>query len=726
MKQIIQSYKTGEIKLEEVPVPLCKPGGVLVKNVYSLISVGTEKLMADFARKNILQKAIARPDLVRQVINKVKSDGLIETYKQAMGRLNAPVPLGYSCAGKVIEVGRGVYEFKIGERVACFGSGFASHAEYVFIPKNLCVKIPKNVNYEEAAFVGLGGIALHAVRIAKVSLGDNVVVIGLGLLGLLAVQILKACGCNVLGIDINPEKIRLALELGADRALISNQLSVVSIINEFGNGHGADAIIIFASTKSKEPIELAAEIAREKARIVVPGMIKLDLPRKAFYEKELELVISRGPGPGIYDLNYQLKGIDYPISYVRWTEKRNMGEFLNLISKNKIKIKSLITHRFPISDAEKVYKLILEGKGNFIGVLLQYPKEEIKTERKVILKTSSINKIDKPLNKINVGLIGAGLFAKGTLLPAIKGIKNINLRGIAATTGATAHYGGKKFGFEYCTSDYRDLLNDPHISAIFIVTRHNLHAKLVIEALKAGKHVFVEKPLCLNKNELKDIIQVYQSLITNNQSPVLMVGFNRRFSPFSIKAKEWLSNISEPLAINCRINVGFLPKDSWVHSEEGGGSIIGEVCHFIDLIQYFTNSLPVKVYAETLESNSYQSGDNVIITIKMEDGSVASVTYITNGDKSFPRERIEIFGGGGVCVIENFKKVTFIKDGKRKKMSRLAIDRGHKGEYQTFFNALLKGNESLPEFREYVYTTLATFDIEKSLRDGKPIEISQI
>jgi len=725
VKQLIQNYKTGELKLVDVPVPIVRPGGVLVRNVNSLVSVGTEKLMIDLAKKSLLGKAKARPDLVKQVINKVKTDGLREAYKASMSRLDNPVPLGYSCAGKVIEVGNEVNEFRVGDRVACFGSGYASHAEVVFVPKNLCVKIPENVDYENAAFVGLGGIALHSVRTAEAMLGNNVVIIGLGLLGLIAVQLVKASGGNVLGVDIDEEKVSLALKLGVDEGVVLGEENVVSKVEKFSKGYGADAVIILASTNSNQPIELAAEIARERAKIVVPGMVKLDLPRKVFYEKELQFVISRSTGPGIYDYIYEEKGVDYPISYVRWTEKRNMQEFLELVGKGIVRLSDLITHRFSVEQAEKAYQMII-GKSSerYIGVLLSYDEgkslsDTVNLKKDVLVETGKVAE----KTKINIGMIGAGLFAKTTLLPLFKKYPFVNLCGIATASGSSGRHAGDKFGFDYCTSKYENLLDDEKIDCIVISTRHNLHAKLVIDSLKKGKDVFVEKPLALTCNELKEIIKIWKK-----NKGRLMVGFNRRFSPFSVKVKEWFGEECGPMVINCRVNAGFVPKDSWVQDlVEGGGRIIGEVCHFIDLIQYFTGSLPVKVFAETISGDrgKYLNEDNLVINIKMKDGSVASITYVANGDKSFPRERIEIFSGGAVCVIDDFKSMTFIRNGKKRKMKKFGIDRGYYNEFEVFFSAV-KDDKPIPvDFEEYVFTTLATFGIMESIRTGVPVNVDQ-
>ena len=718
MKQVIQNYRTGKLDLMEVPVPAVRSGGILVKNVSSLVSAGTEKLMIDLAQKGLLGKARARPDLVKQVINKIKSDGLMETYRQAMGRLDTPVPLGYSCAGRVEQVGRNADDFQKGDGVACFGGGYASHAEVVYVPENLAVRVPDGVSYEEGAFVALGAIALHAVRCADVSLGENVAVIGLGLLGLLAVQLLNASGCNVFGIDLKEDRVELAQRLGAKEDMSSGE-NVSDQIHRLTDGNGADSVIIFASTESNQPIQRAAEIARERASIIVPGMVGLDIPRNIFYEKELNLVISRSTGPGVYDPAYEEKGQDYPISYVRWTERRNMRQFLELVADGKVRLHELITHRFSIERATEAYKMIMENTEPYIGVLLNYDTEH-DSSTKVIVEKS---KRAKTRNQVGVGLIGAGQYAKSTLIPALKKVDvPIRLLGVATASGSSGKHTAEQFGFGYCTTDYTRLLEDEDIDVVLISTRHNLHTSMTIEALRAGKHVFVEKPLATNVGELSELASVVK------ESPCqVMVGFNRRFSPFTRHTKELFGTADEPVVITCRVNAGYVPKDSWVHDpEQGGGRIIGEVCHFVDLIQYISDSLPERVYAECVSGNNeaMPDRDNIAITIKLRNGSVGSIIYAASGDRSYPREKVELFGKGSVIVIDNFRSMSFVKNGKtKKKRSRLGIDRGQNNEMNILFKAVRNGKSFPVGFEEYIYTTLATFGIVDSINEGRPIKV---
>jgi predicted dehydrogenase/threonine dehydrogenase-like Zn-dependent dehydrogenase len=710
MKQVIQNYKTGEIELVEVPAPICGKNELLIENKNSLISAGTEKLMINLAKKSLLGKAKERPDLVKKVIDKIRTDGLMEAYKQSMARLENPVPLGYSSAGLVKEIGSGVGDFSVGDRVACIGPEYASHAEIISVPKNLCVKIPEEVDFESASFVALGGIALHAVRVSKSEIGDNVAVLGLGLLGQIAVQILKASGCNVFGVDVDESKLELAKKFGADD--VSTPEKLFGKYNDFTSGNGFDSVIIFASTKSNQPIEQAAEIARDRGKIIAPGMVNFNLPRKLFYDKELKLIVSRSWGPGVADENYERKCIDYPISYVRWTANRNIKAFLDLLNKGKVNLNPLITHKYKIDNALSAYDMILNKKEKYIGVILDYPELENKLGRKILNDKRQFSK----KNKVNVGLIGVGLFVKGTMAPILKDIKNVNIKGIAASKGFTLEGISQKLRSEYKTTDYKEILNDKDIDAVIVAVPHNLHSKFIIESLNAKKDVFSEKPLCLNKDQLEEIIESYSQ--SNNR---LMVGFNRRFSPFSTFLKEKIDK-KEPKVINCRVNVGYLPKDIWVHDKEiGGGNIIGEVCHFVDLIQYFTDSLPFEVSAFSVSSKREDvfGEDNIIINLKMEDGSVGNIVYTTLGNKSFPRERIEIFSNNKVGVIDNFKSVTFFDGSKRIEKRGLSLDRGHKKEYESFIESVLGGKDSPVSFKDYVATTLATFKISESLRTGQ-------
>lgn len=726
MKQLVQNYKTGELRVEEVPPPALKSGGVLVRNVFSLISTGTEKAKIELARKNLLAKAKEKPEQVRQVLKTLKKEGIINTYRKVMTKLEAPSPLGYSSAGVVIEVGRGVDEFKVGERVACAGAGYAVHAEVVFVPKNLCVKIPDKVGFDYAAFTTLGAIAMQGVRQAQLTLGENIVVIGLGVVGQLAVQIVKAAGCKVMGIDIDPWKVELAKKLGIDGGVVRGRDDVVKEIRAFSGGRGIDAVIITAGTSSSDPVELAGKILRDRGRVVVVGAVKMDIPRKDYYEKELSLSFSRSYGPGRYDPIYEEEGIDYPIGYVRWTEKRNMEEFLTLVSERKVNLKPLITHRFKIEDALQAYEIITgKRKKKFLGVLLKY--EEDKEQRsKISLKAvdSSKAKPGLSLEKVNLGIIGAGSFAQNFLLPNFKKISSARFKGVATTTGINAKHVAKKFGFEYATTKTEDIINDPEVDAIIIATRHNLHSELTIKTLEKNKAVFVEKPLALCEEELREVIKVWEE-----SQGRLMVGFNRRFAPLVKKVKEFYHERRGPLAIIYRINAGYIPKNHWIQDpQEGGGRIIGEVCHFVDLLEYFVNARPTKIYAQSIldDREDITNSDTINISLKFEDGSIGSLSYLACGDGSFPKERIEIFGEDSVGIIDDFKNATFTRGGKTKKIKKINQDKGHREELEAFVEAVKSGEEMPIKFEEIVTTTLITFKILESLEKGVPIEISEL
>jgi len=722
MKQLLQNNRTGELQLAEVPQPQPGPHDLLIRTRASLVSVGTEKYLLEFAQKSLIGKALARPDLVRQVIAKAKTEGIQEAWRQSMARLDAPTPVGYSSSGVVISLGSQVRNFSLGDRVACSGSGAASHAEFAAVPANLCVSIPDGVDFESAAFSALGGIALEAVRMAKVTLGSRVCVLGLGLLGQLTVQLLRASGCRVVGMDPDGSKTAMASGSGAEATTTSyQQLRMMTPIES--GFRGFDAVIIVAATPSNEPLEQAAEICRERGRVVATGLVGLDIPRKPFYDKELELIISRAWGPGLYDSDYSSGGRDYPLPYARWTAQRNLSAFLQQLSNRSVRVHDLISHRFAYEQSLAAYDLILSGRDPYMGVILQYSSSSSPLkETRVAVSSPSANTAMR--GKIGVGVAGAGLFANGTLLPELRKFKNVQLRGVSSRKGLSAQRVATKFGFKYCTSDNQDLLSDPEVSLVLILTRHGSHAALIGEALRAGKHVFVEKPLSTTPQQLAKLTVDLQ--IMNGGRPMLMVGFNRRFAPSTTWLKQKFAEIQEPLAVQCTINAGVVPAGSWVYEpEQGGGRIIGEVCHFIDLVQYLTGSLPRSVYAQGLRAEHYQTSDNLSITLKMSNGGIASITYVSGGDKSHPRERIEVYGGGSVGIIDNFRRATYIHAGRTQTYRQwLGVDRGHRAELASLLTALESGSPAPVSFEEYLYTTLATFAVEESLRQAAPVEVT--
>ncbi len=711
MKQVIQNFRSGELKVDEVPETICKSGGILVSNVASLISAGTEKMAIDLAQRSLVGKAMERPDLVRQAISKLKREGLRKTIRTVKARLDTPLTLGYSCAGLVREVGSGAHEFRVGDRVACAGMNYASHAETVFIPKNLAVQMPDGVSFDEASFVTLGAIALQGVRTAEVKLGDKVAVIGLGLVGQLTVQILKAAGCQVAGIDLDSAKIELARSLGADFAIQRGD-DVEGALARF-SGPGVDAVVITAAANTNDPIELAGALARDRAIVSLVGAVRIDVPRKTYYEKELQLRLSRSYGPGRYDRIYEEQGVDYPIGYVRWTERRNMQEFLRLVAVKAVKLDRLITHRFPIEQAETAYDIIT-GKSNddYLGILLKYhetPRVD-QASRTVTLKE---RRSSGDSGKVKLGVIGAGNFARSVLLPRLAKAPNVSLIGVATATGRNARAIGEKYGFRLCTTDYRELLDAADLNTVIIATRHNTHAQMTAEAVSAGKTVFVEKPLATSEDELNEVVNAVDQF--NGR---VMVGFNRRFSPFSTELKRFFKGV-ESLAITYRVNGGSLPKDSWIIGEEGGGRITGEVCHFVDFLQFLTGAEPAEVFAY----HSPDGPDTLCVILKLSDGSIANINYFANGDRGFPKERIEVFGGGKTAVLDDFCRLEMWVDGKQKATKRLAQDKGFDQELSAFIQAAGSGDEMPIAWRSLVLTTLTTFRIEEALGSGKPRKI---
>lgn len=718
MKQVVQNFRTGKLEVAELPPPSVRDGGVLVKTAYSLISAGTERSTVQVGQSNLLGKAKQRPDLVKKTLESAKREGAVVTFKKVMNRLDSPKALGYSSSGIVVEVGREVDEFKVGDRVACAGGGYASHADYVYVPKNLCASLPKDAELDAAAFTTVGAIAMQGVRQAAISVGDRVAVIGLGLVGMLVLQILKTSGCKVLGIDVDPARIMLARELGANDAIVRSDDRLDAMVSSFTNGYGFDSVIIAAGTKSNDPIELAGKIARDRGVVSVVGAVNMDVPRDIYYEKELEIKLSRSYGPGRYDHKYEEQGVDYPIGYVKWTEKRNMEAFLGLLAENKVDVAKLITHKFDIDDASLAYEMIT-GKSDedYIGVLLKYAPPDIRPTRVSI-------KEDSAQGDIAVGFIGAGNFAQAHLLPHIQRSDKVDLGIVATANGINARNAAAKFGFRQCSADYKEAINDPAINCLFVATRHDMHGPLVLEAINKGLSIFVEKPLTISERQLGEIAAAYRS------NPVrLMVGFNRRFSPMAELVKTKLGDIHSPISVNYRVNAGFIPKDHWIQDPvEGGGRIIGEMCHFIDFIQYMAGSLPVKIYAQTIRdpNQAITNNDTVSITIKFEDGSLGNIDYMANGDSSLEKERIEVFAGGSVFIIDDFKKMTCFEHSKSRKIKNAVSGKGHKQEVEAFLRSIEKGRPSPISFESIVATTASTFAILKSIETGQAVDVGYI
>ena len=717
MQQLVQNSRSGAIKIKSVPAPALKRGMVLVRNRYSLISAGTERTKVELGKKSLLGKAMARPDLVKLVLKQVKEQGLLDTANRVLNKLSTDSAMGYSSAGVVVEIADDVSEFRVGDQVACAGGGYASHAELIVVPKNLVAKVPEGVSLSEAAYTTLGAIALQGVRQAAPTLGESIVVIGLGLLGQLLIQLLKANGCRVIGIDINPDSVALAKVHGCDLALWRDEETLKEQVMAFTNGYGADAVIITASTSANDPVELAADISRDRGRVVMVGVSGMNLPRTPYYMKELEFKLSRSYGAGRYDTNYEEKGIDYPIGYVRWTEKRNMQAFLQLLAERKISLANITTHTFPIEQGEEAYKLITgERKERYIGILLDYGEFQDKSPQVLTTTAQGNGKAGrKKGHPKRIGFIGAGSFATGYLIPNLKAIEGVELITVCNATGITAESVKQTFGFQHATSNVDDVLGNESIGTVFIATRHNSHAELVIKALQAEKHVFVEKPLALDEESLMRIVEEAQK----RPHLKILTGFNRRFSPPVTTMKAYFRSLLEPLAVMYRVNAGPLPPEHWTQDlDEGGGRLIGEVCHFIDTIQYLTGSEPVRVYAEMLPT---KVRENLLITIRMANGSVGTIQYLCNGDKLYPKERIEIFGGNRIAIMENFKSVTLAEQGSTR-TREFSGGKGHREELEAFM-ASLESPQAPIDLRSQVLTTLTTFRINQSLNTSLPEEL---
>lgn len=706
MKQIIQDLKSGETILEEVPVPNVKAGSVLIKTTRTLVSLGTERMLVEFGKANLIDKARQQPDRVKQVLDKLKTDGVLPTLEAVFNKLGQPLPLGYCNVGRVIAVGKGVTEFVVGDRVASNGN----HAEYVCVPKNLVAKIPDNVTDEEAAFTVIGSIGLEGIRLFKPELGETVVVTGLGLIGLVVCQLLLANGCRVIGIDFDQQKVDMAISKGVLAINPGKGADPVRYVAEVTNNIGADGVIITASAKTDEVMHQACGMTRKRGRIILVGVVGLNLRRDDFYKKELTFQVSCSYGAGRYDEDYENKGHDYPLPYVRWTEKRNFETILHAISAGGLDVRSLITEEVELKDYLEIYGDM--RKRGSIASILKFP-EESKIERVVSIDGAAFK-----AGNGKIGIIGAGNFTSSTVIPALNKAK-AKIKYIASAGGLNAKVMAKKVGAECATSDYHEILNDKEVDMVIITTRHNLHARMVVEALRAGKSVFVEKPLCLNKEELEEIKAAY---IEAPENVTLTVGFNRRFSPFATKLKHIVGD--GPKNIVATMNAGFIPSDMWVHDLEiGGGRIVGEACHFIDLCSYIAGSSVVAVCMNAMGVNPEENTDNATILLKYENGTNAVINYFANGSKSYAKERVEVYSQERVFVIDNWRKLEAfgVKGFSRKSGT---MDKGHKVEFALLNERMLKGGAPLIDFNCIVNTTEASFAAIESLKSGKWVEIS--
>ena len=719
MKQVSQNYKTGAIRLEDVHAPALRSGGALVETAFSVISAGTEGMKVREGKMSYIEKARARPDQVKKVVKAVQQQGLTAAYKKVMNKLDSLTPLGYSLAGHVTDVGAGAEEFTVGQRVACAGVGYANHAEINFVPKNLIVPVPANVPLDQAAFTTIGAIAMQGMRQAEMQLGETACVIGLGLIGQILVQLLRAGGIHVVGIDLVGERCGLAVEAGAAAAGSPDDANLQSVANRLTAGAGIDCIFLCAGGSSNKPVELAVAMARDRARVVDIGKTRLDLPWKDYYEKELDVRFSRSYGPGRYDPNYEERGVDYPIGYVRWTERRNMASFIDLLDTGRIDLAPLITSVHPFAEAESVYQDLAEGNLGGLGVLFEHAGDA-----KAVPPTPIETHPTAPTaGRVGLGVIGAGNYASSMLLPHLVKDPDARLLEVATATSLSARNAARKFGFDRTGTSYPDLLARDDVDAVLIATRHAAHPGMVAESLACGKAVFVEKPLAIDFEGAEQVRQA----ACDADNPRLLVGFNRRYAPLVREAAGVFSSAT-PLVMTYRVHAGQMDAGSWYLDASEGSRFVGEAGHFIDVFAYLTDASPVRVFAQSLHSTSttLDDLDNVVVTITYEDGSIGNLLYLTQGGTKVPKEFLEISGGGQTVQLHNFEHVSvYAGDGARKIKGR-GIDKGQREEMAAFVQAVKTGADMPISIDCLFETTLATLAAAESVKTGRAVNIADL
>jgi predicted dehydrogenase/threonine dehydrogenase-like Zn-dependent dehydrogenase len=714
MRALLEDMKSGQVAVYDVPAPELQEGGILVRTAYSAISSGTEKATVEAGRKSLLGKAIARPDLVKQVIEYARSNGLAAARQKVQARLETLTALGYSCSGLVLEASSA--GFQPGDRVACAGSSYASHCEINFVPANLAVLVPANVGLEAASLTTIGAIAVQGVRQANVTFGETVAVIGVGLVGVLAIQVLRAAGCRVIAIDLSSERAAQATSFGAHLGLSTNDPGLEGAVASFSR-YGVDAALITAATRSADPLELAAKLLRDRGRISVIGDVGMGVSRSNMYRKEISLAMSRSYGPGRYDPRYEEGGQDYPIGYVRWTEKRNMEAFLDLLSSGALHVEPLLAHRFPVEEGAKAYAAVEAGA--YTGIIDYHAAGEHRSQDETVSATHALQ--SRPKDKLRVGCIGAGGFARGIIFPHLSSAAGVLLGSVATSTGGAAESARTGFGFAAAESPSA-LLGNPNLDAVFILTRHNSHATYVKRALEQGKCVFVEKPLAINREQLEMVQSAYAQALAENKSPFLMVGFNRRFSPLTEELKHFFTGRTEPMLVHIRCNAGFIPRSSWVQDPENGGRILGELCHFVDWARAVVGCPMRTVSAAALPDVGRYSHDNVTVNIGFEDGSVANFVYVANGDRAVAKEYFEVFCGNSVARIDDFKALYLSRNGKTETLKG-GRDKGHRREMELTVEAMRQGKEAPIPFAELIEVTEATFAVEEAIRTQRTVPL---
>lgn len=720
MKAVVQNYRSGSVRIAEVPVPQCPTNGILVRTAASLVSIGTERSIIELGRKSLLGKARARPDLFKRALEKAKREGYWKTFQESLARLDAPIPLGYSSAGVVVEAGSAAHGFSPGDRVACVGHMVASHAEFASVPVNMACHIPENVTAEEAAFCMLGAIAMHGVRSTQLGLGGTVAVVGLGLLGILTAQILRAYGCRVVGMDPDPAKVRLCEELGVTDIVTTSQELQGAVLRRT-KGTGCDAVVIAAATKSSEPVSMAVGLCRQRGRVVVLGVADIHPDRNEMWKNEVDIVVSKAGGFGALDPIYEIDGIDLPIGVARWTQGRNVEEFLRLVSEKKVIVEKLVTHRSPIAQADALYEKLVDGKlDGVVGVLLTYP-ETASISRRVVLRDSRRTSSRKP----RLAVMGAGLFGRSVFLPALAREKDVDLNVLVTSSGVNSEHSARKFGFRECSTDTDGIFDREDVDAVIALLPHSQHFKTVLAALANGKHLLVEKPLCITSEELDGI---EAALANSTTQSVIMVGHNRRYSRHVMKIKEWLAHRSAPLVMTIRINAGFVPPDHWVHSErEGRSRIVGEGTHFIDLAMAIAGSAINSVHAMRVcgDDKTVINNDNFAALLRFADGSIANFIYTAQGPRTVSREMIEVYSEGRTIVSTDFRMTELYTSSGRSRFSTGKQNYGYEEEISQFV-AVIQGRTALePTLGNMVQTMKVAFAIERSLATGLQVAIEE-